>query len=263
MLTDNRPEPLRSDMLTMPNARGRHGFFTRSGGVSGGIYAGLNAGLGSDDNRTHITENRIRIARCLGVQADCLIGPHQVHSPHVVTVSKPFEGDRPKADGIVTATPGLAIGVLTADCGPVLFADNETGVVGAAHAGWKGALSGVLENTVAAMEALGARRGNIAAVLGPMISQNSYEVGPEFHDRFVNTEVANERWFIPSDKPGHFMFDLAGYIVWRLQQAGLAAESLGRCTYAEETHFFSYRRTTHRGEPDYGRQISAIVLGEN
>ena len=262
MLTDNKPEPLRSELLSRPNAGIRHGFFTRSGGVSGGIYTGLNAGLGSGDDRAHIAENRDRIARCLGVEADRLVGPHQIHSPQVVTVSGPFEGDRPKADGIVTAQPGLAIGVLTADCGPVLFADNEAGVIGAAHAGWKGALNGVLENTINAMQALGARRNNIAAVLGPMISQDRYEVGPEFHSRFVDADSANGRWFKPSDKSGHYMFDLAGYIVWRLQQAGLAAASLGRCTYAEEALFYSYRRTTHRGEPDYGRQISAIVLGE-
>lgn len=257
MLTETRPDPLRSEMLGSGIA---HGFFTRMGGVSGGLYHGLNVGLGSADDPECVAENRRRAAVTLGVEPVRLACPHQVHSPDIVTVDAPFPGKRPEADGIVTATPGLAIGVLTADCGPVLFADAEARVVGAAHAGWKGALTGVLENTIAAMEGLGASRECITAVLGPTISQESYEVGPEFVDRLTKAEPADERWFVPSQRPGHAMFDLAGYIVDRLTAAGVTASSLGHCTYVDEERFFSYRRATHRGETDYGRQISAIAL---
>jgi YfiH family protein len=238
----------------------RHGFFTRQGGVSEGMYAGLNVGTGSNDDPARVAENRRRVAGWMGVASDRLVTVHQVHSPDVIRVNAPFPGPRPKADAMVTDRPGLALGVLAADCGPVLYADREARVVGAAHAGWKGALTGVLEAAIEAMERLGAKRERIAAVLGPSIGPDNYEVGPEFADRFVAADSGNGRYFSPSEKPGHFMFDLNRYTVDRLAAAGVAASCLGRCTYAEEPLFYSYRRTTHRAEPDYGRQISAIVL---
>lgn len=260
MLANTIPVPLRSQSLSPSGGGVAHGFFSRSGGVSRGIYRGLNVGRGSKDDPGSVEENRRRVAAYFGAGPDRLASLHQVHSADVVTVSAPHVGARPQADGIVTSTPGLIVCVLTADCGPVLFADANAGVVAAAHAGWKGALTGILEETIAAMEAAGARRSNIAAVLGPTISQENYEVGPEFLDRFVEADADNTRWFRPSVQSGHAMFDLDGYIVDRLQRAGVAAHSLKICTYADEERFFSYRRTTHRGEADYGRQISAIML---
>jgi len=189
-----------------------------------------------------------------------LLTAHQIHSPDVVVAAEPFAGPRPKADAIVTDRPGIAVGASTADCGPVLFADAGARIVGAAHAGWKGAFTGVLENTIAAMERLGARRERIVAVLGPSIGPDNYEVGPEFVARFAEANAGNQRYFRPSANPGHSMFDLNLYTVDRLREAGVIAEALGRCTYAEEDLFYSYRRTTHRKEADYGRQVSAIVL---
>ena len=238
----------------------RHGFFTREGGVSEGIYRGLNTGIGSGDEREKVLENRSLVASRLQVPAQNLATLYQIHSNSVLEIDRPPSGERPKSDALVTATPGIAIAVLTADCGPVLFADAESGVIGAAHAGWKGATGGILENTVVAMEALGAKRENIRAVLGPTISQANYEVGPEFVDRLAALDPANDRWLAPSGNEGRAMFDLPGYIVSRLQGFGIAAEWTGECTYADEDRFFSYRRTTHRKEPDYGRQISAICL---
>ena len=237
-----------------------HGFFTRAGGVSEGLYRGLNVGIGSSDNREAVEENRRRAAMALGAEPAIVVNPWQVHSPDVVAIDRPFEGDRPKADAIVTSTPGLAIGVVTADCGPILFLDEKAGVIGAAHAGWKGALGGVLENTVIAMERLGAKRNDIRTVLGPSISQANYEVGPEFVETFVNADSGNGKWFAPSVKPVHSMFDLWGYTIDRLEKAGVEASCVNICTYADEDRFFSYRRTTHRREPDYGRQLSAIML---
>ncbi|MEP4031752.1 peptidoglycan editing factor PgeF [Roseibium polysiphoniae] len=243
----------------------RHGFFTRNGGVSSGIYGSLNIGLGSDDDREKVLENRKRVAFRLDVEANRLVTPHQIHSPSVITVEGPWAADADrKADALVTNQHGLAIGIATADCGPVLFADTEAGVIGAAHSGWKGAVGGILENTLAAMEQLGATRLNVTAVLGPTISQKAYEVGPEFRDRFITEKATSTRYFIPSEKPDHHMFDLPGFIVDRLSDAGVGAvQDLGLCTYADEDKFYSYRRTTHRGEPDYGRLISAIVLTGN
>ncbi|WP_245412392.1 peptidoglycan editing factor PgeF [Notoacmeibacter ruber] len=237
----------------------RHGFFTRRGGVSDGIYASLNVGAGSDDDPAAVAENRRRAAEMLG-SATSISTTFQVHSPDVVTLTEPLGDERPKCDALVTATSGLPIGILTADCGPVLFADGEAGVIGAAHAGWRGAFSGVLENTVHAMEALGANKQDIVAVLGPSISQTAYEVGPEFVERFVMASDSNHQWFRPSSKVGHAYFDLGGYIVHRLTTLGIKARSLGLCTYEDEKRFFSYRRTTHRKERDYGRQISVIML---
>ena len=251
---------IEADVLKLDGIR--HGFFTRQGGVSGGIYTSLNIGLGSDDERSSVLENRDRVAGQLGIGADRLVSPYQIHSADVITVSAPFaqDADR-KADALVTATPGLAIGIATADCGPLLFADTKAGVIGAAHSGWKGAVTGILQNTVAAMEALGATRNNITAVLGPTISQGAYEVGPEFKERFLQEHPDNTRYFKPSERAEHFMFDLPAFITDKLQALGLGAVAdLALCTYADEDRFFSYRRTTHRKEPDYGRQISAIAL---
>jgi YfiH family protein len=263
MTSAQRPSPLQSAALGELTGPGiAHGFFTRQGGISEGLYAGLNVGLGSQDEPERIRENRARVAGWFGADPDHLATLYQVHSPDVIVIDGPVSGDRPKADGHVTATPGVVLGVLTADCGPVLFADAKAGVVGAAHAGWKGALDGVLENTIAAMEQLGARRENIVASLGPSISQRNYEVGPEFHERFMARNVDWARFFAPSGKEGHYLFDLPNLTVSRLAAAGVKAENLDLCTYADEDRFFSYRRTTHRKEPDYGRQISAIMLRE-
>lgn len=262
MLDQTKPDPVRSDLLERVATGIRHGFFTRTGGVSSGIYDSLNIGTGSADDQNLVKENRRRVARWMGVEADRLMTAHQVHSPDVLVVREPFPGDRPKADALVTDTPGIAVAASTADCGPILFADAKSRVVGAAHAGWKGAFTGVLENTIAAMEGIGAQRDNIVAVLGPSISQPNYEVGPEFIERFIAADVENGKYFIPSQTPAHAMFDLNSYTVDRLRRAGVQAEMLGRCTYAEVDLFYSYRRTTHRKEPDYGRQISAIALEE-
>lgn len=259
MLDISRPEPLSSSLLAAAHGI-RHGFFTRQGGVSSSIYGSLNVGTGSKDDQSLVRENRRRVAAWMGVAPEQLVTAFQVHSPDAVIVTGPFPAERPKVDAVVTDRPGVAVAVSTADCGPVLYADADAGVVGAAHAGWKGAFTGVLENTVDAMEKLGARRERIVAVLGPSISQANYEVGPEFVERFVNADTGNQRYFAGSPNPGHAMFDLNLYTVERLRKAGVRAEQLGRCTYAEEDFFFSYRRTTHRGEPDYGRLISAIVL---
>lgn len=261
MLETVRPDPIRSPVLERFAQSGvRHGFFTRAGGVSQGIYKGLNAGVGSQDSAENVAENRRRVAAWMGVGPASLVTLYQVHSPDALVVREPFGTPRPKADAMVTDRPGIALGVLAADCGPVLYADAEAGVIGAAHAGWKGALTGVLEASIDAMEGLGARRERIVAVLGPSIGPDNYEVGPEFVQRFVEVDPANEAYFAPSLRDGHAMFDLNRYTVDRLLRAGVAASAIGRCTYADEDNFFSYRRATHRKEPDYGRQISAIVL---
>ena len=242
--------------------RVRHAFFTRRGGVSEGLYASLNGGLGSADDPERVRENRRRMAEALGVPADALVSVHQVHSPDAIVVQEPFPaGARPRADGMATDRPGLALAITTADCGPVLFADAEAGVIGACHAGWRGAVTGVLESTLAAMEGLGARRERTAAVLGPTIGPNAYEVGPEFRAQFIGQDGENARFFRPGARAGHSLFDLPAYIVARLKAAGVGdAADLGLCTYSDEERFFSYRRATHRGEPDYGRLIAAIVL---
>jgi len=243
-------------------ARVRHAFFTREGGVSGGVYASLNGGPGSDDVPAKVAENRARMAAVLGVAPDRLLTAYQIHSPDVVIIERPWQPhERPRADAIVTAAPGLAIGVTTADCAPVLFADGAAGVIGAAHAGWRGAASGVLEATIAAMERCGADRARISVAVGPTIRQPNYEVGPEFVSRFLVADAANERYFRPSTTSQHALFDLPGYIVARLTAAGIRAiEDLGHCTYADAAQFFSYRRSTHRKERDYGRHVNAIAL---
>ena len=240
----------------------RHAFFTRDGGVSDGLYASLNGGPGSADAPANVSENRARMAAMLGVRPHCLLTAYQIHSPDVVTVERPWSADeRPRADAIVTRIPGLAIGITTADCGPVLFADAAAGVIGAAHAGWRGAATGVLEATIAAMERCGADRTCMVAALGPMIRQPNYEVGPEFVARFAAEDASNGRFFQPSPRPEHALFDLPGYIAARLARAGVTrVEDVGHCTYADAARFFSYRRSTHRREPDYGRHINAIAL---
>jgi YfiH family protein len=255
------PAPIESPLLAeRAGSAAQHGFFTRIGGVSEGIYRGLNVGLGSKDERANVVENRARIARWFSAAPDRLATVHQVHSPDVVVVDDGYDGARPEADAMVSATPGIVLGVLAADCGPILFCDPEARVVGAAHAGWKGALYGVLESTIAAMEKLGASRQNILASLGPSISRRNYEVGPEFIARFLGVDTAYTRYFTPSEKADHAMFDLPGLTTQRLSDAGVTAENLDICTYPDEDRFFSYRRTTHRQEPDYGRQISAIMI---
>jgi hypothetical protein len=240
----------------------RHGFFTRDGGVSDGFYDSLNGGLGSGDAPARVAENRARMAAALGVAPDRLVTAYQVHSPDVVVATQPWtRAQAPRADAVVTRVRGLAVGVTTADCGPVLLADREAGVVGAAHAGWKGALAGVVEAAIAAMEQLGAARTRIVAALGPTIRQPNYEVGPDFVARFAADDAANARFFAPAARAGHAMFDLAGYIAARLQNAGVGRiEDLGHCTYADPARFFSYRRSTHRAEADYGRHVNAIAL---
>ena len=239
----------------------RHAFFSREGGVSEGIYAGLNGGTGSNDDAARVAENRRRMAEQMGVAPDRLLTLYQVHSPDVVVAAAPWDGGaRPKADAIVTRTEGLAIGVTAADCGPILLVDPSARVIGAAHAGWKGALTGVLESTVDAMEKLGAERGGIVAAIGPMIRQNSYEVGSEFVERFLEADAEHAMFFLPAEREGHAMFDLAGFIRMRLENAGvLMIDDTGVDTYTDE-RFYSYRRSVHRREADYGRHVHAIAL---
>jgi polyphenol oxidase len=237
----------------------RHGFFTRRGGASSGIFQGLNCGTGSSDQSDSVTINRARVAAALGLTPEMLVGVHQVHSPDVLTVTTPRTATV-KADALVTATPGFALTVLTADCQPVLFADPEARVIGAAHAGWRGALSGVLEATVGAMVALGARRDGIRAVIGPSISQQAYEVGPEFLDSFLADDPGNDRYFAQG-KADRAMFSLQSYSRERLRAAGIADPVwTGHCTYSDAGRFYSYRRSQHERQADYGRLISAIRL---
>ncbi len=256
MLTMKLESPL---LAAIPGLR--HAFFSREGGVSSGIYAALNGGVGSHDDPQHVSENRRRMAEQIGVAPQRLLTAFQVHSPDVVVATKPWDtATRPKADAIVTRTPGLAIGVTAADCGPVLLVDAKARVIAAAHAGWKGALTGIVESTVSAMEKLGAERSHIVAAIGPLIRQQSYEVGNEFVERFLEQEAENAVFFLPSPREGHAMFDLAGFIRKRLEEASvLVIDDIGIDTYSDE-RFFSYRRSVHRREADYGRHVHAIVL---
>ena len=238
----------------------RHAFFTRDGGVSGGFYGSLNGGLGSNDDPGNVAENRRRMAEQMGVRPENFLGVWQIHSPDAVVATSPWAGERPRADAIVTRTEGLALGVTAADCGPILFVDPNARVIGAAHAGWKGALTGVLESTVEAMETLGAERSGIVAAIGPLIRQYSYEVGGEFVERFIEADAENTLFFVPSTREDHAMFDLAGFIRMRLENAGvLMIDDIGVDTYSDE-RFYSYRRSVHRNEPDYGRHVHAIAL---
>lgn len=246
-------------LLAVPGVR--HAFFTREGGVSNGIYASLNGGVGSNDDPAHVAENRRRMAEELNLAPTHFLTAFQIHSPDVVVATEPWDpASRPHVDAMVTKTPGLALGASAADCGPVLFVDPQARVIGAAHAGWKGAFGGVLESTINAMERLGATRGSIIAAIGPLIRQPSYEVGAEFVARFTEADADNAAFFIPSSRANHSMFDLADYIRQRLDRAGiLMIDDVDVCTYEDE-RMFSYRRSVHRKEPDYGRNIHAIVL---
>jgi YfiH family protein len=239
----------------------RHAFFDRDGGVSEGIYQSLNGGIGSQDDASHVAENRRRMAAHMGVTPTHFLTPYQVHSPDVAVATGPWDGaSRRRVDAIVTRTEGLAIGVTAADCGPVLFVDPSARVIGAAHAGWKGALTGVLESTIDAMQKLGAERAGIVAAIGPLIRQRSYEVGAEFVERFADADADNARFFVPASRENHAMFDLAGFIRMRLENAGvLMIDDTGIDTYSDD-RFYSYRRSVHQGEPDYGRHVHAIVL---
>ena len=248
-------EILTSDALTPI----RHGFFTRKGGASSGIFHGLNCGPGSSDLSEAVAINRARVAAAMGVASDHLLTISQVHSANVVTITAPLS-EAPKADAMVTATPGIALGVLTADCQPVLFADPQAQVIGAAHAGWRGAKDGILDATVAAMVDLGASRANISAVIGPTISQPAYEVGPEFIEGFLADDPQNARFFIKG-VGARYLFDLPAYGLHLLRAAGVGhAEWTRHCTYSDPERFYSYRRTTHLGEADFGRLISVIRL---
>lgn len=258
------PHPL-NETIRSPLLRGdgvAHGFFTRNGGVSDGVYASLNGGVGSNDDPAAVRENRNRMAATLGIAARNFMAPYQIHSADALTLDAPWaDGKRPRCDGLATATRGIGLGVTGADCGMILFADQRAQVIGACHAGWKGALTGILEATIGAMEKLGASRPAIHAVLGPTIGPRSYEVGPEFEARFVAEDADHKCFFSASIRDNHAMFDLPGFIARRLETAAIGAfADLGLDTYSDEERFFSYRRSVHRKESDYGRLISAIAL---
>lgn len=265
MTPDGAPPPA-IEAIEAPELAGldgvRHGFFTREGGTSDGIYASLNCGFGSNDDRAHVAANRARAATAIDAAPDALVTAYQVHGTDVAVVETPWPpGAAPRADGMVTTRPGIALGVLTADCAPVLFADRANAIIGACHAGWRGALAGIVEATVAAMERLGARRDEIGAAVGPCIGRASYEVGAEFPQPFLDHDEANRKFFVAAERAGHFMFDLEGYVHARIRDAGLAgAGRAGLDSCAEAHRLFSCRRATLRGEPDFGRGLSAIVL---
>ncbi|MFV2053501.1 peptidoglycan editing factor PgeF [Aliiroseovarius sp. YM-037] len=238
----------------------RHGFFTRKGGASSGVFHGLNCGFGSTDQSDIVTINRARVAEAMKVEPSHLVTVHQIHSADVITVDGPHDTPLPKADAMVTATPGMALSVLSADCQPVLFADHDAGVIGAAHAGWRGALDGVLEATIDAMVDLGAERGQINAVIGPSLSQQAYEVGPEFVEEFLDHDHDNGRFFA-GGKGDRAQFNLPAFGLHRLREAGInSADWLHHCTYSDPDRFYSYRRSIHEKEADYGRLISVIRL---
>ncbi|MCI4660245.1 MAG: peptidoglycan editing factor PgeF [Neomegalonema sp.] len=250
------------ETLTHPALAARHGFFTRKGGVSGGIYASLQCGWGAKaDTVENVRHNRALVAEHIGVAPDHLLSAFQVHSAASVITETPWQNEAPQVDGIVTATPGLAIGILTADCAPILFQDPQAQVIGGCHAGWKGALDGVIEDTLAKMASLGARADAISAVIGPCIGPDWYEVGAEYQERFEAADPQNRRFFRPSPLGGHALFDLPAYCLARLKTAGVAQASwVGACTYDDEARFYSNRRAVHRKEGDYGRLISVIRL---
>lgn len=251
--------PATLEIITSDSLPAQHGFFTRKGGASSGIFAGLNCGTGSSDIAEVVAINRARVAEAMGVQPEHLVGVHQVHSADALHVTGPM-AERPKADAMVSATPGIALSILTADCQPVLFADPKAGVIGAAHAGWRGSVDGVLEATIDAMETLGARRQDVAAVIGPCISQRAYEVGPEFFETFTGQDPDYARFF-GNGEGDRLLFDLPAFGLYRLREAGIGqAEWTRHCTYHDSDRFYSYRRTTHAKEADYGRLISVIRL---
>lgn len=250
------------NLATLPNIR--HGFFTRTSGVSEGVFASLNCGYGSGDDQARVKENRCICARQLSVEESCLVTAYQQHTADAVIAETPWpHDDAPIADAIVTRAPNLAVGILTADCVPVLFADNANGVVAAAHAGWKGALTGILEATIRSMESLGAERGYIKAAVGPSIAQPSYEVGPEFHERFITERADFAQFFESAEKSGHWMFDLPGFVRGNLEALKVPdIDLLGVDTYTDESAFYSYRRACHQSEKHYGRQLSAIAVAQ-
>jgi YfiH family protein len=239
-----------------------HGFFTRQQGVSNGLYNSLNAGFGSKDKSANVAQNRALIAHTLGLLPQNCVTPYQIHSAKTVRVETPWPHDQaPEADSLVTNQPHIGLGILTADCGPVLFADRKAGVIGCAHAGWKGALGGVLESTLETMESLGSKRENITAALGPMIGFEAYEVGPEFYEQFISKNCEYEAFFKSSDHEDHFLFNLPGFIAYRLTCAGLQTlDNVSQCTYRHQDLFFSYRRSVHQKEKDYGRLLSMIAM---
>jgi polyphenol oxidase len=247
-----------------PDAGVRHAFFTRCGGVSEGLFGSLNCGFGSGDSPERVARNREIAMDRLGLPADRLVTCRQIHSVAVVTVDRPWRREKaPRADGLVTAIPGIGLGVLAADCAPVLMHDPVAGVIGAAHGGWRGSLCGIIEATISQMVALGAECSRISAAIGPCIGPDSYEVGPEFRETFLSDDPGNRRWFAPGRREGHFCFDLAAYITHRLAGSGVAVvERTGHDTVAEEDQFFSYRRARLRGERAYGRGLSAVALAE-
>lgn len=250
------------EFITDPDLRPiRHGFFTRALGVSGGIYAGLNCGTGSNDDPQSVRINRNRVADTAGLKSDALLSLHQVHSSDVIEVTAPgWDNERPKADAMVTKAKAIGLGIVTADCAPVLLADKTAGVIGAAHAGWQGALGNITENTIQAMVGLGAARENIIASIGPTISQKAYEVGPEFFETFRAENPGFTRFFVNGERD-KMQFDLPSFLLHRLRESGVASANwIARCTYGEPRSFFSYRRATHDGEPDYGRLLSVIRL---
>jgi len=260
MVAISTPHVTAAALTTAPGIR--HAFLSRAGGVSTGIYAGLNCGLGSDDDPSHVRQNRNRAAAAVGAGPEQLRTLYQVHSARVIDAGIPWEGDPPQADALVCDQPGIAIGVLAADCAPVLLADGKAGVVGAAHSGWRGARDGVVASVVAAMCARGADTARIVAVVGPCIGPDSYEVGPEFPGHFLDQDADNTRFF--REKPGtdRLLFDLPAYVLSRLADAGVEQTSwTGQDTCADEG-FFSYRRSCHRSEPDYGRNLSLITLAD-
>lgn len=258
----SQPLPfLTAPTLSLPLIR--HGFFTRLGGASSGLYASLNVGLGSNDDKSHVIENRRRVAATFGLPLSALVTCHQIHSNKIVTVDEVWlPSAAPQADGMVTNKPGILLGVLAADCVPVLFADREAGVIGACHSGWKGALGGVLEATIRGMVALGAKPQRLRAAIGPAISETSYEVGPEFPEPFLRDDAENVRWFKPiPERPHKFLFAIKPYVEFRLQRAGIeSVDMVPADTVADSGQFFSYRRSVLQGEPDYGRNMSAITL---
>jgi len=250
-----------ASLMQIPEVR--HGYFTRQGGVSTGLYAELNCAYGTGDDAQRVAANRAHVATALGIAAEGLVSPYQHHSADVIVVEEPWvRADAPRADGLVTATRGIGVAVTTADCSPVLFADGDGEMVAAAHAGWRGALAGVTDQVIETMVGLGAARDRIRAAIGPTISGDNYEVGPEFCAAFLDDDGANSDLFQPSTRDDHFMFDLPAYLERRLAASGIGAvERTGQCTYADEARFFSFRRTTHKSEETYGCQLSAITLG--
>ncbi|VEJ45684.1 peptidoglycan editing factor PgeF [Bartonella vinsonii] len=255
------PVPILAKELSALHPQGiKHGFFTRQGGVSQSFYQSLNVGKSSNDQPEHIAQNRLLIADYFGVDVQDLVTVNQIHSCDVIVVDQAFIDVPPKADALVTTTQGLLIGILTADCGPVLFADPQAGVIAAAHAGWRGSLNGIIEKTISVMEEQGAKRQSITAVLGPCIGPCHYEVTSEFYNQFIDCHSKFEKYFLKTDNVNHLRFNLWAFIMEQLKEAGIHASCVELCTYQDEQRFFSYRRAIHRNEPDYGRQISAIIL---